>query len=74
MFCRLESFVRAILQKLYISLKETLTQRANWFTYFVKKKKQVFEATENKSRWLFLQNNPVLKNYVESVHSNLYEL
>ena len=74
MFCRLESFVRAILQKLYISLKETLTQRANWFTYFVKKKKQVFEATKNKSRWLFLQNNLVLKNYVESVHSNLYEL
>ena len=53
MFCRLESFVRAILQKLYISLKETLTQRADWFTYFVKKK-QVFEATENMSRWLFL--------------------
>ena len=42
MFCRLESFVRGILQKLYVSLKETLIQRSDWFTYFVKKKKQVF--------------------------------
>ena len=74
MFSRLESFVRGILQKLYISLKETLIQCADWFTYFIKKKKQVFEATENKSRWLFLQNNLVLKNNVESVRSNLYEL
>ena len=41
---------------------------------FCKKKKQVFEATENKSRWLFLQTNLVLKNNVESVRSNLYEL
>ena len=73
MFCRLESFVRGILQKLKISLKETLIQCADWFAYFVKKK-QVFEATENKSRWLFLQTNLVLKNNVESVRSNLYEL
>ena len=42
--------------------------------FYKKKKKQVFEATENKSRWLFLQNNLVLKNNVESVRSNLYEL
>ena len=34
------------------------------------KKKQVFEATENKSRWLFLQNNLVFKNNVESIRSN----
>ena len=39
-----------------------------------KKKKQMFEATENKSRWLFLKNNLVLKNNVESVRSNLNEL
>ena len=39
MFSRLESFVRGILQKLYISLKETLIQCADWFTYFIKKKK-----------------------------------
>ena len=26
------------LQKLYVSLKETLIQRSDWFTYFVKKK------------------------------------
>ena len=74
MFCRLESIVRGILPKLYISLKETLIQCADWFTYFVKKKKQVFEATENKSRWFILQTNLVLKNNVESVRSNLYEL
>ena len=37
-------------------------------------KKQVFEATENKSQWLFLQNKLVLKNNVESVRSNWYEL
>ena len=37
-------------------------------------KKQVFEAIENKSQWLFLKNNLVLKNNVESVRSNLYEL
>ena len=37
-------------------------------------KKQVFEAIENKSRWLFLQNNLVLKKNVESVRRNLYEL
>ena len=41
MFSRLESFVRGILQKLYISLKETLIQCADWFTYFVKKKTSV---------------------------------
>ena len=29
MFCRLESFVRGILQKLSIGLKETLIQRAD---------------------------------------------
>ena len=29
MFCRLESLVRGILQKLSISLKETLIQRAD---------------------------------------------
>ena len=29
MFCRLESIVRGILQKLKISLKETLIQRAD---------------------------------------------
>ena len=34
----------------------------------------MFEATENKSRWLFLKNNLVLKNNVESVRSNLNEL
>ena len=34
-------------------------------------KKQVFEATENKSRWLFPKNNLVLKNNVESVRSML---
>ena len=73
MFCQLESLVRGILQKISISLKETLIQRADWFTYFVKKK-QVFEAIENKSQWLFLQNKLVLKNNVESVRSNLYEL
>ena len=37
MFCQLESLVRGILQKLSIGLKETLTQCADWFTYFVKK-------------------------------------
>ena len=37
-------------------------------------KKQVFEATENKSRWLFLKNNLVLKNNVESLRSYVYEL
>ena len=37
-------------------------------------KKQVFKATENKSRWLFLKNNLVLKNNVESVRSYVYEL
>ena len=42
--------------------------------FYKKKKKQVFEATENKSRWPFLQTNLVLKNNVESVRSNLYEL
>ena len=39
MFCRLESFVRGILQKTLCQFKETLIQRADWFTYFVKKKK-----------------------------------
>ena len=76
MFCRLESLVRVILQKISIGLKETLIpfiQRAGWFTY-LKKKNQVFEATENKSRWLFLKSNLVLKNNVESVRCNLYEL
>ena len=73
MFCQLESLVRGILQKISISLKETLIQCADWFTYFVKKK-QVFKVTENKSRWLFLKNNLMLKNNVESVRSNLYEL
>ena len=34
------------------------------------RKNQVFEATENKSRWLFLQNNLVFKNNVESIRSN----
>ena len=69
MFCRLESFVRGILQKFSIGLDKTC-----WlFTYFEKKKKkkQMFEATENKSRWLFLKNNLVLKKNVESVRSNL---
>ena len=77
MFCRLESLVRVILQKISVGLKETLIpliQRAGWFTYFKKKKNQVFEATENKSRWLFLKSNLVLKNNVESVRCNLYEL
>ena len=77
MFCRLESLVRVILQKNSIGLKETLIpliQRAGWFTYLKKKKNQVFEATENKSRWLFLKSNLVLKNNVESVRCNLYEL
>ena len=37
-------------------------------------KKLVFEVIENKSQWLFLKNNLVLKNNVESVRSNLYEL
>ena len=37
-------------------------------------KKQVFEATENKSRRLFLKNSLVLKNNVESVRSYVYEL
>ena len=45
-----------------------------WLIYLFCKKKQVFEATENKSRWLFLKNNLILKNNVESVRSNLYEL
>ena len=72
-FCLLESLVGGILQKLSIGLKETLIQRADWFTYFAKKK-QVFGATENKSRWLFLKNNLVLKNNVESVRSYVYEL
>ena len=75
MFCRLESFVRGILQKLSISLKETLIQRADCSRILkTEKKKQMFEATENKSRWLFLKNNLVLKNNVESVRSNLNEL
>ena len=34
----------------------------------------MFEATENKLRWLFLKNNLLLKNNVESVRSNLNEL
>ena len=37
-------------------------------------KKQVLEATENKSRWLLLKCNLVLKNNVETVRSNLNEL
>ena len=41
MFCQLESLVRGILQKISISLKETLIQCADWFTYFVKKKASV---------------------------------
>ena len=72
MFCQLESLVRGILQKLSIGLKETLTQCADWFTYFVKKAS--FRSNRNKSRWLFLKNNLMLKNNVESVRSNLYEL
>ena len=44
-----------------------------WLTHVFREKKKVFEAVENKSRWLFLQNNLVLKNHVESVQSNLYE-
>ena len=78
MFCRLESLVRVILQKISIGLKETLIplmQCAGWFTYLKKKKKnQVLDATEYKSRWLFLKSNLVLKNNVESVRCNLYEL
>ena len=77
MFCRLESLVRVILQKISIGLKETLIpliQRGGWFTYLKKKKNQVFDATEYKSRWLFLKSNLVLKNNVESVRCNLYEL
>ena len=75
MFCRLDSFVRGILQKLSLGLKETLIQRADCSRILKKeKKKQMFEATENKSRWLFLKNNLVLKNNVESVRSNLNEL
>ena len=78
MVCRLESLVHGILQKLSIGLKETLIQRADWFTYYDKKKnkqkKQLFETTENKLRWLFLKNNLVIKNNFESVCSNLYEL
>ena len=45
-----------------------------WLIYLFCKKKQVFEVTENKSRWLFLKNSLMLKNNVESVRSNLYEL
>ena len=76
MFCRLDSFVRGILQKLSIGwTEETLIQRADCSRILKKeKKKQMFEATENKSRWLFLKNNLVLKNNVESVRSNLNEL
>ena len=37
MFYRLESFVRGILQKRSIGLKETSIQRAYLFTYFAKK-------------------------------------
>ena len=37
MFYRLESFVRGILQKCSIGLKETSIQRAYLFTYFAKK-------------------------------------
>ena len=75
MFCRLESFVRGILQKLSIGLKETLIQRADCSRILKKeKKKQMFEATENRSRWLFLKNNLVLKNNVESVRRNLNKL
>ena len=34
----------------------------------------MFEATENKLRRLFLKNNLLLKNNVESVRSNLNQL
>ena len=73
MFCRLESFVRGILQKTLYQFERNL-DTVCWLIYLFCKKKQVFEATENKSRWLFLQTNLVLKNNVESVSSNLYEL
>ena len=39
MFCRLESFVRGILQKLSIGLKETLIQRADCSRILKKEKK-----------------------------------
>ena len=75
MFCRLESFVRGIFAKTFYRFEETLIQRADCSRILKKeKKKQMFEATENKSRWLFLKNNLVLKNNVESVRSNLNEL
>ena len=47
-----------------------------WLIHVFKKKKknQVLDATEYKSRWLFLKSNLVLKNNVESVRCNLYEL
>ena len=40
MFCRLESFVRGILQKLSIGLKETLIQRADCSRILKKEKKK----------------------------------
>ena len=67
MFCQLKSLVRGILQKISISLKETLIQCADWFTYFVKKK-QVFEVTENKSRWFEMSHRDNRRSWLQSIH------
>ena len=69
MFCRLESLVRGILQIPFYRFERNLDRKV-WFIHVFCKKKQAFEATENKSR-LSLNNNLVLKNSVESVRSNL---
>ena len=76
MFCRLESLVRVILQKIFYRFERNLDtlDTTCWLIHVLKKKNQVFDATEYKSRWLFLKSNLVLKNNVESVRCNLYEL
>ena len=50
MFYRLESFVRGILQKRSIGLKETSIQRAYSFMYFAKKSKSSKRPKEKKRK------------------------
>ena len=48
MFCRLESFVRGILQKLSIGLKETLIQRTDCSRILKKEKKKANVRSDRK--------------------------